>query len=131
MTGRHSGEKLGTTVLLPVPVESDQMDWSLVAADYYPKAEIEVGYILKRAAWGRGIATEARGRLLRFGFEATDLDEIVAITDPDNVASQHVLLKCGLRSEGPRRVYATCVAGFRITRSQWQAFVESQEFDPI
>lgn len=121
VTDRHTGEKIGTAVLLPVPIDCDDTDWSLVVQDAYPDAEIEIGYILKRAAWGKGIATEACRRLLRFGFEMTDLDEIVATTDPDNAASQHVLEKCGLRNEGIRRAYATEVTGFRITRRQWEA----------
>ena len=120
VTDRRTGEKIGTSVLLPVPIDCDDTDWSLVVEDAYPDAEIEIGYILKPAAWGKGIATEACRRLLRFGFEMTELDEIVATTDPDNAASQHVLSKCGLRNEGIRRAYATDVTGFRITRREWE-----------
>ncbi len=116
---RESAEKLGTAVLLPVPIEQEERDWSLLVDDGYPDAEIEIGYILKRGAWGKGVATEACRRLLRFGFEATDLDEIVAITAQDNAASQHVLRKCGFRNEGLRWAYATTVAGFRIDRRVW------------
>ncbi len=120
VTDRRTGEKIGTSVLLPVPIECDDTDWSLVVEHAYPDAEIGIGYILKRSAWGKGIATEACRRLLRFGFEKTELDEIVATTDPENAASQQVLLKCGLRNEGTRRAYATNVTGFRITREQWE-----------
>lgn len=67
--------------------------------------EIELGYRLPRAAWGRGIASEAAGRLLRHGFEALALARIVAVTSRDNTGSQRVLTKLGFRYRGMRRVY--------------------------
>jgi RimJ/RimL family protein N-acetyltransferase len=116
---RETREKLGTAILLPMPIEEKDTDWSLVQEDSYPDADIEVGYILKRSAWGNGYATEACGRLVRFAFEETGLDEVVAVTDPRNAASQKVLRKCGLRGEGLRRVYAVECSVFRISRQQW------------
>jgi RimJ/RimL family protein N-acetyltransferase len=116
---RETGEKLGTAILLPLPIEEDDTDWSLVQEDRYPDADIEVGYILKRSAWGNGYATEACRRLIQFAFEETELDEIVAVTDPRNAASQKVLRKCGLRDEGLRRAYAEECPAFRISRQQW------------
>jgi RimJ/RimL family protein N-acetyltransferase len=116
---RETGEKLGTAILLPLPIEEDDTDWSLVQEDRYPDADIEVGYILKRSAWGNGYATEACRRLVQFAFEETELDEIVAVTDPRNAASQKVLRKCGLRDEGLRRAYADECPAFRISRQQW------------
>ncbi len=116
---RASGEKLGTAILLPLPVEKEEIDWDLVVGDGMPDAEIEIGYLIKHAAWGKGYATEACARLLRFAFEATALEEIVAVTDPANVNSQKVLRKCGLIDEGLRPAYATLCPGFRITRPQW------------
>ena len=116
---RETGEKLGTAILLPLPIEEDDTDWSLVQEDRYPDADIEVGYILKRSAWGNGYATEACRRLVQFAFEETELNEIVAVTDPRNAASQKVLRKCGLRDEGLRRAYAEECPAFRISRQQW------------
>ncbi len=116
---RETGEKLGTAILLPLPIEEDDTDWSLVQEDRYPDADIEVGYILKRSAWGNGYATEACRRLVQFAFEETELDQIVAVTDPDNAVSQRVLRKCGLRDEGLRRAYAHVIPAFRISRQQW------------
>jgi ribosomal-protein-alanine N-acetyltransferase len=116
---RETGEKLGTAILLPLPIEEDDTDWSLLREAQYPDADIEVGYILKRSAWGNGYATEACRRLLQFAFEETELDEIVAVTDPLNAASQNVLRKCGLRDEGLRRAYAEECSAYRISRQQW------------
>ena len=116
---RKTGEKLGTAILLPLPIEEDDTDWSLLQEDRYPDADIEVGYILKRSAWGNGYATEACRRLVQFAFEQTELNEIVAVTDSLNAVSQKVLRKCDLRDEGLRRAYAAECPAFRISRPQW------------
>ena len=112
-------EKLGTAILLPLPIEEDDTNWDLVVGDELPDCEIEIGYILKRSAWGKGYATEATNRLLKFAFEETPIEELVATIDPENTASQWVLEKCGLAHEGIRRAYAVECPGFRITRQQW------------
>ena len=121
VTDKATTEKLGTAVLLPLPIEEDDTNWDLVVGEDLPDGEIEIGYILKRSAWGKGYATEAARRLMRFAFEETPLEELVATTDPENTASQHVLKKCGMTYEGPRRAYAGECPGFRITRRQWLA----------
>ena len=116
---RSTGEKLGTTFLLPLPIEEQDTNWDLVAGDKLPNCEVEIGYILKNSAWGNGYATEATERLLRFAFEETQLEEIVAIIDAENISSQRVLEKCGFVYEGLRRAYAEECPGFRVTRQTW------------
>lgn len=116
---RASGEKIGTGVLLPMPIDGTDTDWDQVAGDALPDSEIEIGYLLKPAAWGKGYATEVCTRLLRFAFQDSPLQEVVAVTDPQNLASQRVLVKSGLVSEGLRRAYGTQCPGFRLTRAQW------------
>lgn len=132
ITCKDTGRKIGDGVLLPVPIEQDDTDWSLVVPEAYPPgAQIEVGYLLIPDAWGQGFATEVCGRLLRFAFEETDLPEVVATTDPDNTASQHVLQKCGLQSIGVHRAYGyDDVAWFRITRIEWDAHPERPSLSP-
>lgn len=120
VTRKDTGEKIGSSILLPLPVEVDDTDWSLVVPERYPDAEIEVGYMLVPEAWGQGFATEACNRVLEFAFEKTTLDEVKATTDPGNVASQHVLTKCGLRHQGMRRAYACDCLGFSVTRAEWE-----------
>ncbi len=67
--------------------------------------DIEVGYGFKAIAWGRGFATEAARRLLRYGFEDLGLGEIVAVSRPENAASHRVLEKAGLRRQGLRDAF--------------------------
>ena len=61
---------------------------------------VEVGYRMPQSSWGKGYATEATRAVLDYGFNTVGLDEITAVTHPDNAASQHVLTKCGLKRDG-------------------------------
>jgi ribosomal-protein-alanine N-acetyltransferase len=118
---KATGEKIGDGVLLPIPIEEDDTDWSQVVPEAYPRNRIEVGYLLRRSAWGQGYATEMCQCLLRFAFEQTTLDEIVACTDPGNAVSRRVLRKSGMRDCGTGRAYGEPVAWFEMTRAEWQA----------
>lgn len=120
---RDTGEKIGDGVLTPIPIETEEPDWAQLVPDAYPEAEIEVGYLLKPGAWGQGFATEICARLLRHAFEQTALARVVACTDPDNAASQKVLLKCGMRDCGLARAYGEMVPWFEMSRADWQTRV--------
>lgn len=61
--------------------------------------DIEIGWWLARAWWGRGLATEAAHAALRDGFERVGLRRIVAIAQPANTASIHIMEKLGMRFE--------------------------------
>jgi ribosomal-protein-alanine N-acetyltransferase len=61
--------------------------------------EIEVGYLLGKAHWGQGLATEAALASLEYGFETLKLRQIVAIVHRENLASQRVVEKLGLRRD--------------------------------
>ena len=63
---------------------------------------IQVGFILAKRAWGKGVASEMGAALLQYGFTQLGLPYIVGITAAGNLASQHVLLKIGLHRNGDR-----------------------------
>lgn len=58
--------------------------------------EIEIDFILDRHYWGRGFATEAGRAAMEFGFRVLQLETIVGIVHPENIASQRVLEKLGM-----------------------------------
>lgn len=71
--------------------------------------QIELGYRLMRFAWNQGFATEAGLALIQYGRQEHKLTEIVAVTHPDNKASQRVLEKCGMVRIGIGEYYGvTC-----------------------
>lgn len=67
--------------------------------------EIEIGYHLGRDSWGQGYATELVQAALHYGFTTLGLGRIVGVTFPENVASQRVLTKAGLRHTGHGQHY--------------------------
>lgn len=119
ITSSASGQKLGTVALLPMPIEEDDTDWELVVPGFTPDCDIEVGYFLKRSAWGKGYATEACTRILGLAFEELSLSEVVATLDGGNAASRKVLLKCGFSDHGIRRCYGEEGPDLRISLEDW------------
>jgi RimJ/RimL family protein N-acetyltransferase len=59
----------------------------------------ELDYFLGNPHWDHGFATEAAHAMVRFGFENTTWDRIVAAIVPANIASQRVLDHLGLVDE--------------------------------
>ncbi|MDP6140364.1 MAG: GNAT family N-acetyltransferase [Arenicellales bacterium] len=116
---RTTGESFGSTALTPLPIDKDDTDWEQVVEDQLPDGEMEIGYFLKRTAWGNGYATEAVERILRFAFEDSPLEEVVAVIDPKNESSRRVLEKTGFLSTGIRRAYGEDLPGFQIIRENW------------
>ena len=117
---RTTEEKLGEVFLTPLPILEDDTCWELVQGDDIPEGDIELGYLFKRTAWGKGIATEACRRLLRFAFEETPLEQIVAVVDSGNLKSEAVLAKCGFVNGGIRDAYAGNYPSFLISRKHWR-----------
>jgi ribosomal-protein-alanine N-acetyltransferase len=64
---------------------------------YLPETdEVEVAYLLGKAHWGQGLATEGALSSLRYGFGSLGLGSIVGIVHPGNIASRRVLEKIGM-----------------------------------
>lgn len=59
-------------------------------------AEVELGYRLRRSAWGKGYATEGSRALIRKGFTDLGVRRVAAETMAVNTASRRVMEKAGL-----------------------------------
>lgn len=59
--------------------------------------EVEIGWRLVRAAWGRGIATEAALAVRDLAFDDLALPRLVSVTQPANAASLAVMRRIGMR----------------------------------
>ncbi|MBK9739742.1 MAG: GNAT family N-acetyltransferase [Actinobacteria bacterium] len=70
--------------------------------DGAPPDELELGYRLRRAVWGRGLATEGSRALIGLAFTATGASRVVAETMVAHAASRRVMEKCGMT---PVRVF--------------------------
>jgi RimJ/RimL family protein N-acetyltransferase len=62
----------------------------------------EIGWRLARSAWGHGYATEAAKSALDDVFTRCELTEVLAYTAPDNLRSQAVMGRLGLRRDPAR-----------------------------
>lgn len=59
--------------------------------------EVDVACWLLPAYWGAGLATEAGGAVLNYGFERLHLERVIGLVDPENVRSVRMLEKLGMR----------------------------------
>jgi RimJ/RimL family protein N-acetyltransferase len=91
-----------------------------------PVGEVELGYTLGTAWWGLGYATEAAARWLTFAFTELEVDEVVALAEPANTGSLHVLEKLGMRRDGERIAFGRPHAVFRAQRAASMASVPSR-----
>ena len=80
----------------------------------------EIVYVLGKAYWGKGYATEAARACLRHGFESLNLKRIVAVTRHGNLASQRVLERVGMRYEKEVTHYGVGGMGYVITLEEFE-----------
>ena len=66
--------------------------------DAYPD-DVEVGWRLARAHWGKGYATEAATAWLEHAFGAMGLARVISVTDPPNLRSLAVMHRLGMRHD--------------------------------
>ena len=58
--------------------------------------EVEVGYLLHKKFWGKGLASEVLTVLLEWAKQNINADYIIAFAPIEHVASQRVMQKCGM-----------------------------------
>ena len=63
----------------------------------HDRGEYEIGYRLRRAMWGRGLATEGTRALVDAAFDRLGATRIWAQTMAVNARSRAVMERCGLR----------------------------------
>lgn len=61
--------------------------------------EVEVAYTIAEEHWGQGLASEAAHAILKYGFETLNLSRLVSLIEPENIGSQKVAEKIGMKLE--------------------------------
>jgi ribosomal-protein-alanine N-acetyltransferase len=79
----------------------------------------QIGYKLSPSAQGKGFATEIASALLQYGFESCGLQQISAVCDPQNKASEKVMQKAGLEYVGTGTFFDTECLHYRIDSATW------------
>lgn len=82
---RASGRAIGQVGLLRQDLEGDA------------EPEVEVGYLLVRAVWGRGFATEAARASRDWAFSTLGVARVISLIRPENRRSQRVAERNALR----------------------------------
>jgi RimJ/RimL family protein N-acetyltransferase len=90
--------------------------------------EPELGYRLRRSAWGKGYATEGSRALIRKGFTELGVRRVVASTMAVNVASRRVMEKAGMKLVRTyHESWPDAVVGseegdveYAVTREEWE-----------
>lgn len=96
-------ERHGFGLWALAPGDADRADELLgfVGLDVIPyrahfTPAVELGWRLRRSAWGHGYATEGARAAVRFAFERCGVDELVAMTVPANRRSRAVMERLGM-----------------------------------
>lgn len=92
-----TGRVLGTLLLKSIPASG-------TGEPLLPSGDTEIGWHLHPDAWGHGYATEAAATVLRHAF-AVGLPTVVAVTYPENTASQAVCRRLGMEHLGQTDQY--------------------------
>ena len=98
-----------------------------------PVDEPELGYRLRRSAWGLGYASEGTRALIDKGFHAWGAQRVIAQTMVVNLASRRVMEKAGLRPVRKFRMnWPDQIEGsgqgdieYAITRAEWAQLLSS------
>ncbi len=85
----------------------------------------EVGWSFRRAAWGRGFATEAAVAAIDWAFDNLGWDAMIHCIDPANTPSQALARRLGSTNKGPGKLPPPLedhpIEVWGQTRQQWRA----------
>ncbi|MBE9031173.1 GNAT family N-acetyltransferase [filamentous cyanobacterium LEGE 11480] len=84
---------------------------------------LEVGWALRRSAWGQGFATEAARAAVNYGFELLQQSEIISLIRPENTASIRIAERLGAKPHEEIEVFGSAAICYRLDRQTWQASV--------
>jgi len=57
--------------------------------------QAEIGYVLREKFWGQQMGTEISQRMVELTKVIDGVEELIALIDPENMASKRILEKCG------------------------------------
>jgi [ribosomal protein S5]-alanine N-acetyltransferase len=77
--------------------------------------EIEIAYVLGKAFWGHGYASEVAAAMLEHVFNANTLRRVVAVAFPENARSIAVMQRIGMQRVGRARHFGAELEKYEIT----------------
>jgi RimJ/RimL family protein N-acetyltransferase len=86
---------------------------------------LEVGWLLDRSCWGRGLATEGGRVALDHAFTRLGAEHVISVIQPDNARSIRVAERLGERFERPVVVNGIAVAIYGMGRADYRGVVDA------
>jgi RimJ/RimL family protein N-acetyltransferase len=81
----------------------------------------EIGWTLRREAWGKGYATEGARRALDYAFKELGKEHVISLIHPYNKGSISVAQRLGETHEGETELMGIGVLVYGISRETWEA----------
>ena len=113
---QRAGGRMDYVLAVRIPGAMGFAGFVMLEIDPEQPSTAEVGCILLPEYWKSGYASEILRALLAFGFETLSLHRVYGKCDELNLASAHVMEKCGLVYEGKIREHVWLRDHWRSTR---------------
>lgn len=110
ITDVNTGAPVGQVGLLMQTVEG-----------FSPSRYPEIGYLLHRPFWKRGLATEAAIGVRAYAFDLMCYDEVISLIRPVNLPSQAVARRLGMTVRGTTTFVGFESMVFGISRATYEA----------
>jgi RimJ/RimL family protein N-acetyltransferase len=82
--------------------------------------ETEIKYLFKRSHWGKGLASEGALCGIHYAFSTLNLNSVIGLVHPDNIASQKVLEHSGLVFCNQARYFGWDLLRYTIDRQHFE-----------
>jgi RimJ/RimL family protein N-acetyltransferase len=88
---------------------------------WYPEGwpDLEIGWLLRRAYWGKGFAIEAAKASLQYAFQRLERSHIISLIDSQNHRSIRVAERLGEKLEGQSEIFGRKVLVYGLHRRDW------------
>jgi RimJ/RimL family protein N-acetyltransferase len=88
---------------------------------------VELGWMVRRSAWGQGIATEAARAALAWAWDHVPTDHVISVIHAMNAPSVRIAQKLGQRLESTDTVNGAAVHTYGIRRADASGHPEASE----
>lgn len=118
--GQYEKNKIGRWAIIDKE-NNDFIGWTGLKYEENVKefGYYDLGYRLRKEYWGQGIASETALLCLNYGFEQLKLGKIVGAADVDNLASNKILSKVGLKFIETFEYDGKLHNWYELTKSEW------------
>lgn len=116
---RYDKYNLGLCALIDIKSKKLIGQCGLLNQELDKIEELEIGYSLLPAYWGKGYATESSNTMKEFAFNNNLVDSLISIIHINNINSQKVAVRNGMEIYKTTKHHDLNVHIYRIHKSKW------------